>query len=160
MSINFTIEANEFQFDYLDILIFKEYCEIITDLFRKKKKYKYLSISEYYMLSSLSYKTEHPIHYDTTYLYNCKRWVCWLVGFYGMPTIEGYLMLNPALSLSLSIYIYIIYIYGWDKIMKTPGNYKQIYFNMVFWLQPSCEIRLCATPFFHFLKKLGPWDGH
>ena len=28
------------------------------------------------------------------------------------------------------------------KIIETPWNFKQIYFNMVFWLQPCGEIRL------------------
>ena len=39
-----------------------------------------------------------------------------------------------------------------DKIKETPGNFKQIHFNMVFWLQPSHEIRLCAAPFLQFLR--------
>ena len=46
-------------------------------------------------------------------------------------------------------YIY-IYIWGLDKIMETPGNFKQISFNMVFWLQPSRKIRLCAVPILQF----------
>ena len=33
--------------------------------------------------------------------------------------------------------------YRLDKKMETPRNFKQIYFDMVFWLQPSREIRLC-----------------
>ena len=28
------------------------------------------------------------------------------------------------------------------KIVETPEKFKQIYFNMIFWLQPSREIQL------------------
>ena len=36
---------------------------------------------------------------------------------------------------------------GLDNIMKTPGNFKQIYFDMVFWLQPSCFLPLLSYSF-------------
>ena len=39
--------------------------------------------------------------------------------------------------------------------METPGNFKQMYFNMIFWLQPSREIRLYAAPFLQFSGKIG-----
>ena len=54
---------------------------------------------------------------------------------------------SVVLSLSLSLYIYIYRLY---KITETPGNFKQIYFNMIFWWQPSREIQLCAAPFKQF----------
>ena len=33
-----------------------------------------------------------------------------------------------------------------DEIMNTSGNFKQIYFDKVFLLQPSRDIRLCSPP--------------
>ena len=39
--------------------------------------------------------------------------------------------------------------------MDTPGNFKQIYFEMVFWLQPSCKIWLYAAPFLQFFEEIG-----
>ena len=52
-----------------------------------------------------------------------------------------------------------IYLQALDKIMETHGNFKQMYFNMVFWLLPSREIWLCAAHL-QFLRKLGSRDGH
>ena len=46
------------------------------------------------------------------------------------------------------------------KMMETPENFKQIYLNMVFWLQPSREIWVCATPFLQFLRQMGSRDSH
>ena len=62
-------------------------------------------------------------------------------------------------SLLTTLYIY-IYLQALDKIMETPGNFKQIYFNIFFWLQPYWEIRSCAAPFLQFLRKLCSWDYH
>ena len=38
-----------------------------------------------------------------------------------------------------------------DKILETPGYFKQIYFNMIFWLQ----IRLGVAPFKRFFEETG-----
>ena len=44
--------------------------------------------------------------------------------------------------------------------METPGNFKQIYFKIIFWLQPFHEIQIRTAPFLQFLKKLGSRNGH
>ena len=44
--------------------------------------------------------------------------------------------------------------------METPGYFRQIYFNVVIWLQSSREIQFSAAAFLQFLRKLGSWDGH
>ena len=47
------------------------------------------------------------------------------------------------------------YIKGLDKIMETLENFKQTYSNIVFWLQPSCEIWLCAASHLTVFKETG-----
>ena len=49
--------------------------------------------------------------------------------------------------------IYYIYSDESDKIMETAGKFKQIYFNMIFWLLPFSEIWLYAASFLLLLKK-------
>ena len=49
---------------------------------------------------------------------------------------------------------------GVEQNKETPGNFNQIYFNMLFWLQPSREIRPCAVPLLQILRKLSSRGGH
>ena len=75
-----------------------------------------------------------------------------------MSNQEGTISLSDTMKIGKYLPWYrIYYIQGLDKIMETPENFKPSNLNVVFWLQLSREIRLCAVP---FLRKMGSRDGH